>query len=75
MAQKNKPVTADPVAVQMDAPVIEGSGNPVADFPVNGFKGTMVFDIDPKQPTSIVNGDRVVLLRDGIKSVTVTARE
>lgn len=75
MAQKNKPTTTAPVAVQVNAPVIEGSENPVAQFPVNDFKGTMFFDIDPKQPTSIVNGDRVVLLREGIKSVTVTARE
>lgn len=74
MAQKNRPVTEAPVAVQTDAPVIEGSENPVADFPINS-KGTMVFDLDPKWPTSIVNGDRIVLLRDGIKSVTVTARE
>lgn len=75
MAQKNKAVTDAPVAVQTNAPVVEGNENPVADFPVNGFKGTMFFDLDPKQPTSIVNGDNVVLLRDGIKSVTVTARE
>ena len=75
MAQKSKAVTAHPVAIQTNAPVFEGSESPVAESPVNGIKGTMVFDLDPKQPTSIVNGDRVVLLRDGIKSVTVAARK
>lgn len=75
MAQKNKTVTAHPVAIQTDASSFEGSESPVEESPVNGIKGTIVFDLDPKQLTSIVNGDRVVLLRDGIKSVTVTVRE
>lgn len=75
MAQKNKAVTAHPVAIQTDAPTLDGGESPVAESPVNSDKGMMVFDLDPKQPTSIVNGDRIVLLRDGIKSVTVTARE
>lgn len=32
------------------------------------------FDLDPKQITSIINGNRVVLLRGGIKSIRVSAK-
>ena len=75
MAQKSKPVTERPVAVEAQHISAEKPASATAEFPVNDFKGAMIFDLDPSLPTSIVNGNRVVLVRNGIKSVMATARE
>ena len=66
---KTKPTADMAVNVQADLPTI--SPKAVGD---GDFKGPMYFDLDPKQVTSIVNGNRVVVIRGGIESVLVNAK-
>lgn len=66
---KTKTTADQAVTVQTELPSIN---------PANGndaeFKGPMMFDLDPKQVTSIINGNRVVVFRNGIESVLVNAK-
>lgn len=74
MAQKNKLAAGQPVSTKVELPVITGDASPMEVFPVNDFKGSMHFDLDPKKPTSIINGDRILVYRNGIESIMVTAQ-
>lgn len=66
---KTKAAADQAVTVQTELPTI----NPVAGNDAD-FKGPMLFDLDPKQVTSIINGNRVVVFRGGIESVLVNAK-
>lgn len=66
---KTKPIADTAVNVQADLPTINPKVGGDGDF-----KGPMFFDLDPKQVTSIVNGNRVVVIRGGIESVLVNAK-
>lgn len=66
---KTKPTADTAVNVQAEPPTISPKAGGDGDF-----KGPMHFDLDPKQVTSIVNGNRVVVIRGGIESVLVNAK-
>ena len=66
---RTKAAAQQAVTVQTELPTI----NPIVGNDAD-FKGSMHFDLDPKQVTSIINGNRVVVLRNGIESVLVNAK-
>lgn len=66
---RTKAAAQQVVTVQTELPTI----NPVAGNDAD-FKGALHFDLDPKQVTSIINGNRVVVFRNGIESVLVNAK-
>lgn len=66
---RTKAAAEKAVTVQAELPSINSATTDNAEF-----KGPHYFDLDPKQITSIVNGNRVVVIRGGIESVLVNAQ-
>lgn len=66
---KTKAAADQAVTVQTELPTINPAASNDADF-----KGPMLFDLDPKQVTSIINGNHIVVFRGGIESVLVNAK-
>lgn len=66
---KTKAAAEQAVTVQTELPTIDPTPSGDGDF-----KGPAYFNLDPKQITSIINGNRVVVFRGGIESVLVNAK-
>lgn len=66
---KTKAAADQAVTVQMEQPTASPTVNANDDC-----TEAMHFDLDPKQITSIVNGNRVVAFRNGIVSITVNIK-
>lgn len=66
---KTKAAADQAVTVQMEQPSVNPAVNANDDC-----TETMHFDLDSKQITSIVNGNRVVAFRNGIISITVNTK-